>query len=100
MITKRFLIFLSVRLFFSISIFYIYPIYSSRSFDFPDLDVYLGSVGESVPFYKMPNPLFSGFTRLLNYSPELIIKPNFITSLIFNISLFNLHLYCHKNSLI
>lgn len=106
MITKRFLIFLSVRLFFSISIFYIYPIYSSKSFDFPDLNVYLGSIGESVPFYKMPNPLFSGFARLINYSPELIIKPNFIIlSLIFNISSSSIYIYIatkilsYKNSI-
>ena len=92
--TQQFLIFLSVRLIASISIFYIYPLYSSKSFDFPDLDVYLGSIGELVPFYKMPNPLFSGFTRLLNYSPELIVKPNFIIlSLILNISSTSIYIY-------
>ena len=94
MISNQLIVFILIRITFSLLIFFIYPFYSSQSFVFLDLDYYANSLGELTPFYMMPNPLFSGFIRLIRYSTEFLLHPNYIILAMFlNIVFSSIYIY-------
>lgn len=100
MISKQLKLFILIRVLSSLFIFFIYKYFIGENLVFPDLDIYNGiefpavlgkkslfTEGELIPFYKIPNPLFAGLTRLIGYTSETFRLPQYIAlSVIANIS--------------
>ena len=94
MISKQLQVFIGIRLIFALTILFLLPLYDSRTFVFIDLDLYSGIAGRGIPFWELPNPLFSALTRILNYTPELFKSWYFIAlSLFVNIFTCSIFVY-------
>ena len=94
MIKKQFQIFIISRLIVSLLILFFYETYNKSGLSYPDLEVYSGTLNGYPPFYKAVNPLFYALTRLMDYTTESFLAPQFITlSLLINIVASSIFIY-------
>ena len=94
MISKQLKLFLIIRLIIALILLIIFPSYNKENLIYPDLDIYSGLSGESIPLYQMPNPLFSVLTRWINYSSDNITSYKFIIlSIALNLSFSSIFIY-------